>query len=183
MYEGRLVRLRDLRAEDAGEAWRWLNDLETARQVHGGMPMPIALEDERAWIEAHAGRKFDDAYHFGVETLEGRFIGVCSYHEVNWHSRTCMVGWFIGDPADRDRGYGTDLIRTLLKICFETLGMHKVSLSVFGYNERAVRLYERLGFVREGAYREQVFAMGRRWDEYRYTMFARDFERGGEARA
>ena len=45
-----------------------------------------------------------------------------------------------------------------------------------------VRLYERLGFIREGAYRENVFAMGRRWDELVYSMLSDEYEAiyGGE---
>lgn len=182
MYEGKLVRLRALREEDAELCVLWLNDLDTARRVRGGGAMPFSLAGEKKWIEEHAG-PMRDQQHFAIETLEGVPIGVCSYHQLNWQSRRCMVGWFIGDKSARNKGYGTDMIRLLLKICFLELDMHKVSLRVFSYNEEAVRLYERVGFAREATFREKVYAMGRRWDDYEYGMLRVEYDAlyGGDA--
>lgn len=174
MYEGNLVRLRALRAEDAEQCVQWLNDLDTSYKIRGWAGVPVGLEGERAWIAAHAG-PMDGENHFAVETLEGRFIGVCSYNSVDWRARHCMVGWFIGDAEMRGKGCGSDMIKLLLRICFRELGMHRVSLFVFAYNE-AVRLYERLGFTREAVLREKAFAMGAYHDEYGYSMLDREYE-------
>lgn len=175
MYEGKLVRLRALREEDAERCAQWLNDLDTAHRVRGGGPMPFSLAGEKKWIAEHAG-PMESENHFAIETKDGTHIGVCSYHQVNWQARNCMVGWFIGDKSARNRGYGTDMIRLLLDICFRELDMHKVSLRVFSYNAEAVRLYERVGFVREAAYREKVYAMGGRWDDYEYAMLRSEYD-------
>lgn len=175
MYEGKLVRLRELRLTDAETCQAWCNELKMARQIYGGAPMPLTIENERDFIARSAGRK-NDENHFAVDTLEGRFIGVCSYSRTNWKDRNCCIGWFIGDESMRGRGYGTDMIKTLLKICFDELDMHKVYLEAYGYNEAAIRLYERLGFVREGVYRERTYAMGRRWDEVRYGMLRNEYK-------
>lgn len=175
MYEGKLIRLRALKEEDAARCAAWLNNLDTARRVRGGGPMPFTCEGERKWIEAHAGPRKEEN-HFAIETRDGVHIGVCSYHEVNWQARNCMVGWFIGDKTARNKGYGTDMIRLLIQICFQELDMHRVSLRVFAYNEAAIRLYERVGFVREATYREKVYAMGRRWDEYEYGMLRAEYD-------
>jgi RimJ/RimL family protein N-acetyltransferase len=70
----------------------------------------------------------------------------------------------------RGKGYGTDMIETLLRVCFEGLGLRKVSLCVYEFNE-ARRLYERLGFALEGTLRKERFVRGRWWDELRYGMF------------
>jgi RimJ/RimL family protein N-acetyltransferase len=175
MYEGRRVRLRALEMEDAEACAGWLSDLDTARRVGGGGRMPITLEGEREWIRSNAGPR-KNMNHFAIETLDRTFIGVCSYNSVNWQSRRCMIGLFIGEASMRGKGYGTDAIEVLLRICFEELDMHKVSLDVFSYNEPAVRLYEKLGFVREAVYRQRAYAKGRRWDEYGYAMLRREYD-------
>lgn len=182
MYLGKLVRLRELRADDAAQCLAWANDLETAYKIYGGAPMPFTMENERDFIARVSGRK-SDQNHFGIETLDGKFIGVCSYSQVNWKDRNCLIGWFIGDKDFRGKGYGTDMIKTLLRICFHELDMHKVKLSCFGHNDGARRLYERLGFVGEGAYRGKIYAMGRRWDEICFSMLRREYEAlyGGES--
>lgn len=168
MYEGKLVRLREMRAEDAEKFTVWMNDRTQAEKLSAGA-MPLTLEQEKAWIAANSGRQ-EAHNHFSVETLDGRLIGSCSYHQLDWKNSRCMVGWQIGDPEMRGKGYGTDLIETLLSVCFTVLGLRKVSLCVFEFNE-AARLYERLGFTLEGVFRKEVFARGKWWDERRYGMF------------
>ena len=176
MYEGQKVRLRELRPEDAAVCRAWVSEPETARQIYGGGAMPFTMAEEEDFISKHAGHR-DRENHFAAETRDGQLIGVCSYSDVNWKDRSAVLGWFIGDPEQRDRGYGTDLIRTLLKICFDELNLHRVSLQAFQYNERAIRLYDRLGFVREGALRQVEFAMGRRWDAVCFSMLEDEYRR------
>ena len=181
MYDGKLVRLRDLRLADAETCLKWVNDLDTARKCGGGAQMPYTIENERDFIANFAGRK-PDQYHFGVETRDGHFVGVCSYTQVDWKNRNCVIGWFIGDTAMRGRGLGTDMIKTLLKICFHELDMHKVYLEAYEFNQGALRLYERMGFVLEAVYRKRAYSMGRRWDEMHYSMLRSEYEAryGGE---
>lgn len=171
MYEGRLVRLRERRPdEEAPVCAKWLNDPDTARRISAG-PMPITPEAERDYILKHTGDSF------AVETLDGgRYIGNCSFFDVNPRARSCQVGWLIGDPAMRGKGYGSDMIITLLKFLFRQRNMLRVGLEVFACNAEAVRLYERLGFVREAIYREHVFADGKYWDEYAYGILREEFE-------
>lgn len=175
MYEGKLVRLREHRMDEVEILYRWMNDLETSRKLRGGGPRPYTLEQEQEWIRKNAGVR-DDENHFAVETLDGQLIGGCSYHQVDWRNRRCMVGWYIGDPGMRGKGYGTDMIKTLLNLCFTELNMRKVSLGVFEHNADAVRLYEKLGFVREGTFRKEIFTMDQWWDHYHYGMFREEWD-------
>ncbi len=92
--------------------------------------MPLSLAGEKKWSAEHAGPMADEN-HFSIETKDGTHIGVCSYHQVNWQARNCMVGWFIGDASARNRGYGSDMIRLLIKICFRELDMHRFAPGVF----------------------------------------------------
>jgi RimJ/RimL family protein N-acetyltransferase len=169
MYEGALVRLREMRLEDAETFVRWLNNPDTADRLAGGA-MPMTIEQEREWIAANAGQRIDHC-NFAVETLEGVLIGSCSYHALDWKNRRCLVGWFLGEAAMRGKGYGTDMIETLLRVCFNVLGLRKVRLEVYGFNLEAIRLYERLGFTLEGTFRGERFIRGKWWDELRYGMF------------
>ena len=53
----------------------------------------------------------------------------------------------------------------MLDHAFGTLGLHRIALSVFEFNERAIRAYQRCGFVVEGRARESIWRDGRWWDE------------------
>ena len=170
MYEGKLVRLRAKREEDAEMLSRWFCDLETARLADGGAPFPQSRDEALQRVKAHAEGEF------AVETLDGRLLGDCGCYDVSKRNRCCQVGWMIGDPETRGKGYGTDMIQVLLKYLFCERNMERVMLTVFSYNDIGVRLYEKLGFVREGVLRDQVFTMGQHWDEYAYSMLRREYD-------
>ena len=53
---------------------------------------------------------------------------------------------------------------------FGTLGLHRIALFVFEFNERAIRTYKRCGFVVEGRSRESIFRDGQWWDRLGYGL-------------
>ena len=57
-------------------------------------------------------------------------------------------------PTFRGRGFGTALMREVVRLGFDVLKLHRLQLSVFDFNEAAIRCYERVGFVREPLLRE-----------------------------
>jgi RimJ/RimL family protein N-acetyltransferase len=61
-------------------------------------------------------------------------------------------------------------------ISSDELNLHRVQLTVFSYNERAIALYEKLGFQREGVYREFIQRDGRRYDMYLYGLLRREWK-------
>lgn len=77
-------------------------------------------------------------------------------HALTLHHRSCTLGIMLGS-AHQGRGYGTEAIDWALDWAFRVAGMHAVRLSCFSFNERAARLYQRLGFVREGVAREAYY--------------------------
>jgi ribosomal protein S18 acetylase RimI-like enzyme len=59
-----------------------------------------------------------------------------------------VVGMVIA-PEWRDRGVGSALLAEAFRWA-RWAGVEKISLSVYPHNDRALKLYERFGFVREG---------------------------------
>ena len=58
---------------------------------------------------------------------------------------------------------------------FGTLGLHRIALYVFEFNERAIRAYTRCGFVIEGRSRESIWRDGRWWDELAMSVLESDW--------
>ena len=65
----------------------------------------------------------------------------------------------------------------MLDHAFGTLGLHRIALFVFEFNERAVRTYKRCGFVVEGRSRESIFRDGQWWDEIAMSVLESDWRR------
>lgn len=170
MYEGERVRLRGFRPEETEICAGWLNDLATMYLAGGGGQTPRTVGESQAWLNRPGQNRF------AVETLTGRLIGMCVAKEFDEKSRHCMVGWLIGEKDARGKGYGSDMIRALLRYAFEERGMERVALDTIGYNAGAIRLYERMGFAREGVLREHAYAKGRYWDVHFFSMLRREYD-------
>ncbi|KAF2267190.1 acyl-CoA N-acyltransferase [Lojkania enalia] len=80
-------------------------------------------------------------------------------------------------PMYQAHGYGGEAIRWALHYAFHLVGLHRVTIRAFEWNEGALRLYERLGFVVEGRQREALWHEGRWWDGVEMGMLDREWKR------
>lgn len=84
-----------------------------------------------------------------IENHEERLVGELELAQVNWRAGTAELRICIGERDCWNLGYGTDAIRTALRVAFDTMGLQAVYLRVFTTNDRAVHVYERLGFRKQ----------------------------------
>jgi RimJ/RimL family protein N-acetyltransferase len=85
-----------------------------------------------------------------IETTDRRVIGELELVQINWRVGSAEIQVCIGEKDCWGIGYGTDALQTLITWSFETFGLGTIYLRVFTSNTRAVRLYERMGFRKEG---------------------------------
>lgn len=83
-------------------------------------------------------------------------VGIISLMNISKAHASADLSIIVGDADDRGRGHGSEAIRTLLAHAFEDLGLRRVGLSVFAFNEAAINTYEHLGFHQEGCLRNAV---------------------------
>ncbi len=92
-----------------------------------------------------------------VDRAAGVTVGEVVLNEWDAQQRTCNFRILIG-PAGRDRGLGSEATQLILDHAFEVLGLAGVTLTVFAFNPRARRVYEKVGFrVREVETGELVY--------------------------
>lgn len=105
-------------------------------------------------------------------------IGVISLEEqasAFTHNRTHAFAITIARPY-QGKGYGPEAISWMLDWCFLTAGLHRVELTVSEWNERAQKVYQKLGFVPEGRKRECLWKGGRWWDSIHMGILAHEWE-------
>jgi RimJ/RimL family protein N-acetyltransferase len=83
-------------------------------------------------------------------------IGVISLMNISEANESADLSVMVGHPEDRHHGYGAEAIGRILRYAFEALGLNRVGLSVFEFNEQAISTYEKLGFRTEGRLRRAV---------------------------
>ena len=91
---------------------------------------------------------------------DGRLIGSCQLHGIHPVHRSAELQIRIGEAGERGRGHGTEAVTLLVDFAFRDLNLRRVALHVLATNERALKMYERIGFVREGVLREAAHVDG-----------------------
>jgi RimJ/RimL family protein N-acetyltransferase len=149
---------------------RWYSDPEVARLArYQDGPMRPDEIDRFFQLRALGADSLTMAIH---ERDTGRLIGSCAFSQVDGENGSAMYHITIGEKDAWGRGYGTGATRLMLDHAFGTLGLHRIALTVFEFNERAIRAYRRCGFVVEGRARESIWRDGRWWDELAMSVLA-----------
>jgi len=169
LLQGSRVRLAALTADDLPEIARWHSDAGFARMFDTRPSAPRMAGTLDSWLEDYS--RSTNGFLFAIRPLGGdELLGYTELEGIQWPHEHAWLSIAIGDPARQGQGYGTEAIGLALQFAFQELNLHRVQLTVFSYNQRAIALYEKLGFRREGTYREHIQRDGARYDMYLYGM-------------
>ena len=161
---GERIRLRSAERSDLEKFVDWVNDPE----VTAGLTLflPMSSVDEDKWFETIMKNPQEEK-PLVVEMKDGddyRLIGNSGFLEFDWIARSAEVGIMIGDKSVWNQGYGTEVMTLLLRHGFQTLNLNRICLRVYDNNKRAIRSYEKAGFVHEGCMRQGVYRHGKYFD-------------------
>lgn len=162
MITGDGIRLRAPEREDVPMFKSWLNDPAVREGILLYLPMSIA-EEER-WFEGMLARPPElHPMTIEIRMADGSWLAVgnCGFNDIDHRCASGEVGIIIGEKLYWNQGWGTKAMRLLVKHGFETLNLHRLYLHVFGDNQRAIRSYEKAGFVHEGTLRDDMYKHGR----------------------
>ena len=163
LFTGKLVQLSAPGPRDGPEGIaRWSQDSQFDRLDDSNPAYPLLAKPiKEDWEKGLEGHDF----LFAIRTLsDNRLIGFIELEIDQWIHGDAFAGIGIGEREYWGKGYGTDALRILLRYAFTELNLHRVTLDVFEYNPRAIRSYEKAGFVIEGRVRQFLNREGRRWD-------------------
>jgi RimJ/RimL family protein N-acetyltransferase len=166
VFAGKFVRLSAFDPEEMSKAFpRWNRNSEYFRLLNSsGRPMQSSKAALK-WMEEEVNELSPGVYLFSIRTLEDdKLIGELALDVVNWSGGDAFVGLGIGEAEFWGKGYGTDVMNVLLRFAFTEVNLRRVTLSVFEYNPRAIRSYEKAGFRHEGRLRKVLNKEGKRWD-------------------
>lgn len=153
------VEIRPGGLTDLDDAWRCVGYVAQERAYIGFLEPPPLTESRRFWASL-----LEKGHPFLV-AVDGRAVGWCDVvplpGQPRAHVGTLGMGLL---PAYRDRGIGTRLLAAALEAS-RACGLERIELTVFAENERAWRLYLKMGFVVEGVQSRRARIDGRYRDE------------------
>jgi len=173
--------LRPATAADLGATWRYRRLEAVSRWL---IRAPLTAEDYRVQFE-----RPDSLAKTLVVELRGEVIGdLMVTVEDGWAQAEILdqaeqvqaeLGWVL-DPDREGHGYATEAVRELIRLCFEDLGLRRVTANCFADNEASWRLMERVGMRREvHTVRESLHRSGRWLDGLGYALLADEWRKAG----
>jgi RimJ/RimL family protein N-acetyltransferase len=176
---GRLVVLRRHRAENLRAFARWYADPEVARLTRYQVT-PLSNDEIQRFFYARIMGSDFLAMAIHIRDTD-RLIGTCAFSQLDGDHGSTLYHITVGEHDAWGKGYGTEATELMLAHAFTRLVLHRVALTVFEFNERAIRSYEKCGFVVEGRARQAIFRDGRFWDEIHMSILAEEWEQRNRA--
>jgi RimJ/RimL family protein N-acetyltransferase len=152
---------------------RWYSDPDVARLTRY-QDGPMRRDEIERFFAARVVGPDSLALAVHVKST-GRLVGTCAFSQLDGENGSALYHITIGEKDVWGRGYGTEATRLMLDHAFATLALHRVALSVFEFNTRAIRSYRRCGFQLEGRAREAIWREGRWWDEISMSVLEPDW--------
>jgi RimJ/RimL family protein N-acetyltransferase len=165
---GESVVLRRHTRENLHDFLRWYQDPEVARltRYQDGPMRPDEIE--RFFMLRAMG---PDSLAMGIHIKDtNRLIGSCAFSQLDGDNGSVLFHITIGEHDAWGHGFGAEATALMVDHAFGSLGLHRVALTVFAFNERAIRSYQKVGFVIEGSAREAIWRDARWWDEIHMSI-------------
>jgi len=153
---------------------RWYTDPEVVRLTRY-QDSPMRPDEIERFFAARA--LGSDSLAMAIHRRDDdRLIGTCALSQLDADNGSALFHITIGEKDAWGHGFGTEATRLMIDHAFGGLGLHRVGLTVFAFNERAIRSYRSVGFVVEGRAREAIWREGRWWDEISMSILDGDWQ-------
>lgn len=174
MFQSNRIKLRKIELNDVEQYHTWRNDTEVMYSTNPFLDL-YTLEETKGFFEMVI-LESKTAKSYMVEEIDsGKTIGITSLINIDYKNRNAECILDIGEKDYWGMGYGKEALTLLLDYAFLELNLHRISLSVFSFNNRAIRLYTGIGFVEEGISRQALYRNGEWHDIVNMGILKKDY--------
>jgi RimJ/RimL family protein N-acetyltransferase len=152
-----MIKLEYFNKSDFKQLIEWSGDEAFLLQWAGPQfKFPLTEEQITNYFEGSNDiNKSDKLIFKAIDGQTGTVIGHISIGGIDRENRSGRIGKvLVGKSLERGNGIGQQMIKAILRIGFEELKLHRISLGVFDFNEAGIKCYEKAGFSREGRLRD-----------------------------
>ncbi len=153
-----MYRLRELEREDIQIINRWRSSKELIDNLSAPFRY-INCDVDIKWYDNYMLNR-GNTIRCSILNANEQVIGLVSLTNIDRLNQTAIFHIMIGEPSNREKGVGYYATNEMLKHAFLDMNLNRVELSVLESNKRAIALYNKVGFKREGVKRKAVFKNG-----------------------
>ncbi|MBM2825553.1 MAG: acetyltransferase, family [Dehalococcoidales bacterium] len=157
MISGTKVILRERKLANAWDDYAWGTDPELAA-LDAATVLTDTFDDFLLDYASEIGSPFYSSRRFAIHTLDGKHIGNCSYYNISEKRGEAELGIMIGDRDYWNKGYGTDIVTTLLNYIFSETRLSRVYLKTLASNDRAQKCFQKCGFTPCGSLEQDGYS-------------------------
>lgn len=164
-----MYQLRELERKDLKEINKWRNDSELIASL--GAPFRyINKEVDEKWFDSYMSNRSNAVRCAIVDQNDDVILGLVSLVSIDHLNQCAEFHIMIGNAENQGKGIGTFATKEMIHHAFYNLNLHRVELTVLEDNKRAQKLYEKVGFVREGVKRQAKYKSGKFVNMLMYSL-------------
>ena len=145
--------LSPIETADSDKIALWKSDKNLSKAIMSKYRKTSSIEAEK-WIKnnsSHKGQILRGIYFNSI------LVGVARLMFIDFESKNAELGIYIGDNSHKGKGIGNQALEQIIQIGFYELSLLKIYLKVSKSNKRAIKLYEKKGFIKEGILQEHYW--------------------------
>lgn len=168
------MKLRALVEKDAAGMLEWMHDPQIQKCFRFNTESKT-MEDVISFIQtAESEPVHGKSVHLAIVNDEDEYLGTISLKEIDTTAHNAEYAISLRKCA-QGKGIGALATKEILRIAFMDFKLEKVYLNVLADNEKAIRLYEKTGFVYEGLFRNHLFLNGEYKSLKWYSMLKSEY--------
>lgn len=166
------VTIRRFVREDIPKKVEWINNPENNRYLH--YDIPLNIEKTQKWYENNIGRT--DRYDAVIvaDDVPCGTIGLLNIDRKNAKAELYIA---MGDTSLKGKGVSTEASKLILNYGFSEMNLERIYLYTETENIAAQRLFEKIGFIKEGCLRDDILSHNQFVDRFIYGILRKDYLR------
>lgn len=166
------ITIRKFERTDISKKVDWINNPENNQYLHYDIPISVAGTEK--WFDSHINdtNRFD-----AVMEADGVPVGTIGLLNIDRNNSKAEYYVAIGDTAYKGKGVAKEASHLILQYGFEELGLNRIYLFTEIDNIAAQKLFEKVGFRREGVSRQDIISHGKYVDRVAYGYLKEDWDK------
>lgn len=166
------VNIRRFERTDIPKKVEWINNPENNQFLH--YDTPISIVGTERWYDSHQG---EETRYDAVIEADGVPVGTIGLLSIDRKNSKAEYYIAMGEVDYKGKGVAKEASKLILAYGFETLRLNRIYLFTEVENISAQKLFERVGFVREGVIRQDIVSHGKYVDRIAYGFLREDWNR------
>lgn len=171
---GNIVYLKKLDKEYTEEYWDNFKNTSIETMIFTGSAQAFNKTEIENYINRVAADS--DRVDFLIfSKQDNKLVGEVVINEVDRNNRCGNIRVLINRKEDFSKGYGTEAMILALNYGFGMFNLHRIELEAYPFNNRAVHVYEKIGFKREGIRRDGAYYNHKYYDMITMSFLENEF--------